>query len=63
MPRGGVRVDAGRPRGSVVSDRTEFLHVRVTSSELERWGLAASDAGWDLSNWVRRALDAASDAE
>ena len=57
MPRGGTREGAGRPKGSRVTERTEFLHVRCARAELDGWLVAAEAAGLDLSNWVRGVLD------
>jgi hypothetical protein len=48
----------GRPPKSVEDSKTQYLQVRVTSSEKEGFDQAANLAGVPLSTWVRERLRA-----
>jgi hypothetical protein len=46
----------GRPPKSVEDSKTQYLQVRVTSSEKDGFDQAAKLAGIPLSTWVRERL-------
>ena len=53
---GGKRKTPGRPN----TGRTEYLEVRVSPQEKERYARAAAECGISLSDWVRLSLSAMS---
>ena len=57
MPRQKPKTPAvrGRPRG----DRTENVHVRLSTPERSAWDLAATTEDLSCSDWIRRTLNRA----
>lgn len=43
--------------------REEYLHIRVSASEIELWRLCAKAVDRSLGNWVRERLNRAAEQE